>query len=75
MAQSQRQTYMKVNYTKKIGECIPKPKAGSINTRIMACTCKHEFQDTQYGKGKRVFNKQIGDNKWACSVCGKSHAV
>lgn len=41
-------------------------------TKELNCTCKHEFQDEMYGKGKRLFN-QMGDSgkKWRCTVCGK----
>lgn len=27
-----------------------------MKTKIMACTCKHKYQDEKYGKDKRVFN-------------------
>lgn len=36
------------------------------------CTCKHEFQDSMYGKGIRLFNS-CGDSKitgYRCTVCG-----
>ena len=41
---------------------------------IKSCTCKHEYQDKKYGKGKRVFNKmdkQIGpgNHYYKCTVC------
>lgn len=37
-------------------------------TKIIACSCKHEFQDSRYGKGFRVHNqKKNGD--WRCTVC------
>ena len=42
-------------------------------TRIVACSCKHEYQDKVYGTGKRVANaapKQDGDR---CTVCGTVH--
>lgn len=34
---------------------------------ILRCTCKHEFQDKRYGKGKRVFNKTT--TGYRCTVC------
>lgn len=37
--------------------------------RVMPCACKHEFQDSRYGSGKRLHNPRKSD-KWACSVCG-----
>ncbi len=44
-------------------------------TRILFCSCKHEYQDQRYGAGKRVHNQtpKKPDNLggWACSVCGK----
>ena len=37
---------------------------------IMQCTCKHVFQDKQYGNGKRVFNTMKDDTRKArCTVC------
>jgi hypothetical protein len=40
-------------------------------TEIKKCTCKHEFQDKKYGKGKRVFNYCKKTDKYRCTVCGK----
>ena len=44
---------------------------------IKTCTCKHEYQDEKYGKGKRVMNaKKVnkGDTqKYCCTVCEKVH--
>jgi len=39
------------------------------DTRIMACTCRHEYQDQRYGTGMRVHNP-LKENKWGCTVCG-----
>lgn len=43
-------------------------------TRIMPCTCRHEFQDRTYGAGKRVHNYAPGNrtkrDEWRCTVCG-----
>lgn len=44
--------------------------------KIMKCDCKHDFQDSVYGKGMRVFNPQ-GKGKdqgeeYICTVCGKT---
>lgn len=37
-------------------------------TDIMFCGCESEFQDNEYGKGKRVHNKTL--KSWRCTVCG-----
>ena len=44
---------------------------------IKTCTCKHEYQDKKYGKGKRVHNEvgsnvgHVGNVKgYRCTVCG-----
>lgn len=50
-----------------------KPEKRRNGTRIVSCSCSHEYQDSVYGKGKRVANaapKQDGDR---CTVCGKVH--
>ena len=39
-------------------------------TKRLTCTCEHGFQDSEYGKGKRVFNKVTKDeDNWRCTVC------
>ncbi len=39
-------------------------------TKVMKCTCKHEYQDKHYGKDLRVHNMAIGKVKgWRCTVC------
>lgn len=43
------------------------------NTRIMRCGCKSAFQDSEYGRGKRVFNQGAGgrgEGLWRCTACG-----
>lgn len=43
-----------------------------MKTKIGFCTCKHDYQDEKYGKGKRVLNFKIKPNEgWRCTVCGK----
>jgi len=37
-------------------------------TVIKQCKCENTFQDSQYGKGNRVFNEGEKDDK--CTVCG-----
>lgn len=36
---------------------------------IRKCSCEHEFQDTEYGQGMRVFNFLKGKEKARCTVC------
>lgn len=36
--------------------------------KILKCTCKHEFQDSKYGKGMRVHTKK-GNGDYVCTVC------
>lgn len=39
---------------------------------ILECTCKHEFQDKQYGKNKRVMNEMTkAESHYRCTVCKK----
>lgn len=43
-------------------------------TKIIDCACKHEFQDRNYGPGKRVANSikcEPGQNYYRCTVCGR----
>lgn len=40
-------------------------------TEIKQCTCKHEFQDVEYGKGMRVHNSNE-KSEWKCTVCGST---
>jgi len=47
---------------------------------IKKCFCKHEHQDSKYGKGMRVFNfatkaKELnGGEGWRCTVCKRTIA-
>lgn len=38
-------------------------------TKIINCSCKHEFQDKIYGRGKRVANYCRAKNVYKCTVC------
>lgn len=38
---------------------------------IINCTCSHEFQDREYGKGRRVGNKIDPLEKTKYTVCGE----
>lgn len=43
-------------------------------TKILSCTCAHEYQDARYGAGLRVHNS-VGKikNGWRCTVCSRIH--
>lgn len=43
-------------------------------TAVLRCkgNCQNEFQDAQYGKGKRAMNK--GLKGFLCTVCGREGA-
>ena len=45
------------------------------NTKILRCTCEHEFQDKRYGKGKRVHNRKADKTKFVCTVCRKERTA
>lgn len=40
---------------------------------IKACTCKHEYQDSRYGQGRRVHvalgSAKNPDKGWKCTIC------
>ncbi len=43
-------------------------------TKIIKCTCKHDYQDKKYGKGKRVANECTSksmNKQYRCTVCLK----
>jgi hypothetical protein len=40
---------------------------------IAKCTCRHAFQDVEYGKGMRVMTPKAKDGYFVCTVCGKEH--
>ncbi len=47
-----------------------------MSVKIKKCTCKHEFQDKEHGKGNRVMNlttKTVGGilPVYRCTVCGR----
>ena len=49
------------------------------NTVLIACTCKHEFQDQTYGKQKRIANVtakgDISNKEVRCTVCKSTQKV
>lgn len=42
---------------------------------VSNCTCNSEFQDKQYGKGRRLFNLSEKGNEAKCTVCGSKKRV
>jgi hypothetical protein len=38
-------------------------------TKIIKCTCVHEYQDQKYGKFNREMN--LCEGGYRCTVCGK----
>lgn len=45
------------------------------DTKILPCTCKQDYQDEAYGRGKRVHNATAvklsnGEFKYRCTGCG-----
>lgn len=49
------------------------------NTVIKSCTCRHDYQDEVYGKGKRVMNrtslKKVSTPRARCTVCQAVHFI
>jgi hypothetical protein len=42
-------------------------------TKIVNCTCKHDYQDSKYGAGMRVHNRSDKDTSvYKCTVCGRT---
>jgi len=60
--------HLKLN-TKRDLEREEDTKMGS---KIKSCSCKHEYQDAKYGRGKRVMNETADkpNPKYRCTVCG-----
>ncbi len=43
---------------------------------ILLCSCKNEYQDRAFGKGKRVHNpvnKAKGSELYRCTICKKEN--
>lgn len=45
---------------------------GSNRSKVLPCTCAHEYQDQRYGKNQRVHTRggKSGAYFWTCTVCG-----
>jgi len=44
-------------------------KSGRFGTTIIICSCKSDFQDKIYGKGKRLANTKYDDKSAKCTIC------
>lgn len=45
---------------------------------ITKCSCKHEYQDSKYGNGNRVFNESLDKLRnliGRCTVCSREIRV
>ena len=40
-----------------------------MTTKLIRCACKHEYQDSLYGKGMRIAN-EMRTGQLKCTVCG-----
>jgi len=46
-----------------------------MNTKVLRCSCDHDYQDKAYGYKMRLHNwarKAEGTGAWRCTVCGKT---
>jgi len=39
-----------------------------MSSEVKSCTCKHAYQDKEYGINQRVYNKTTKGHR--CTVCG-----
>jgi|APCry1669189034_1035192.scaffolds.fasta_scaffold00539_14 hypothetical protein len=49
---------------------MAKSKSYDPSTKLTKCTCKHAFQDAEYGEDIRLMNKKKAGG-FCCTVCGK----
>lgn len=45
-----------------------------MGTKILVCTCEHEYQDKRYGKKKRVCTPMKiigGTQQFRCTICSR----
>lgn len=42
---------------------------------ISKCDCKHDYQDSVYGKNNRVHNQSGKVTEIHCTVCGKTNRM
>lgn len=43
------------------------------DVKVVNCNCKHKYQDDIYGKGKRLGNVNVKEDKAVCTVCNTQH--
>jgi hypothetical protein len=55
---------------KKTATAVEVPK--KAQGRVRPCSCAHEFQDKEYGRGMRVHTQggTVTAPKFRCTVCG-----
>lgn len=54
---------------KEAPTATPASKVGKTEVKMCSETCKSEYQDQKYGRGRRVFN--VGKAGSTCTACGK----
>jgi hypothetical protein len=54
----------------KLEKKMAKSKSYDPSTKLTKCTCKHAFQDAEYGEDIRLMNKKKAGG-FCCTVCGK----
>jgi len=50
----------------------------TYDCKVLVCDCENEWQDSHYGKGKRLHNPMVANHKligYRCTVCGKEKRV
>jgi hypothetical protein len=51
-------------------------KVGNFGTAVGPCTCRNDYQDATYGRGRRVHNwapKKQTNGRFVCTVCTAQH--
>ncbi len=44
-------------------------RVANVNTKVMKCTCAHEYQDKRFGKKQRLHNRKADNKGYRCTVC------
>lgn len=54
---------------------MAKSKSNDVSTKLVKCSCKHDFQNNEYGDGLRLANrcKIASVPQYRCTVCDKVH--
>lgn len=53
----------------------PKKDHTKAESKVLRCSCRHEYQDAQYGVGMRLHNPCSGHANsiaYRCTVCSKT---